>query len=53
VITGMDGYNTTISSKDIIRSNNYLVANSLNGTHIADTDENWPLRLTGANVTGA
>jgi PKD domain len=53
VITGMDGYNTTISSKDVIRSSNYLVANSLNGTHIADTDENWPLRFTGANVTGS
>ena len=53
VITGKDGYNTTISSKDIIRSSNYLVANSLNGTHIADSDENWPLRFTGANVTGS
>ena len=38
---------------DIIRSSNYLVANSLNGTHIADSDENWPLRLTGANVSGS
>jgi len=52
VITGMDGYNTTISSKDIIRSSNYLVANSLNGTHIPDGDENWPLRFTGTNVFG-
>jgi PKD repeat protein len=53
VITGNDSYTTTISSKDIIRSSNYLLANSLNGTHIADSDENWPLRLTGANVTGS
>ena len=53
LITGTDGYNTTISSKDIIRSSNYLLANSLNGAHIADNDENWPLRLTGANVTGS
>ena len=52
LITGNDGYTTTISSKDIIRSSNYLLANSLNGTHIPDNDENWPLRLTGANVTG-
>ena len=53
VITGTDDYTTTISSRDIIRSSNYLVANSLNGTHIADSDENWPLRLTGANVSGS
>ena len=53
VITGRDGSATTIPSKDIIRSSNYLVANSLNGTHIADDDENWPLRLTGVNVSGA
>ena len=52
VITGIDGYTTTVSSKDIIRSSNYLVANSLNGTHIADSDENWPLRFTGDNVNG-
>ena len=53
VITGKDGYNTTISSKDIIRSSNYLVANSLNDTHIADSDENWPLRFTGVSVNGS
>ena len=53
LITGKDGYNTTISSKDIIRSSNYLVANSLNDTHIADSDENWPLRFTGVSVNGS
>ena len=53
IITGKDGITTTIPSKDIIRSSNYLVANSLNGTHIADNDENWPLRLAGANVSGS
>jgi len=53
VITGTDDYSTTISSKDIIRSSNYLIANSLNGTHIDDSDESWPLRLTGTNVTGS
>ena len=52
-ITGTDGYTTTVLSKDIIRSSNYIVANSLDGTHIADSDENWPLRFTGANVTGS
>ena len=29
------------------------MANSLNGTHIDESDENWPLRLTGANVSGS
>ena len=53
VITAGDGFNTTISSKDIIRSSNYLLANSLNSSHIPDSDENWPLRFTGANVTGS
>jgi PKD repeat protein len=52
VITGKDGYTTTISSKDEIRSSNYLIANSLNGTHIAEEDESWPLRLVGQNVSG-
>ncbi len=52
VIIGTDGYSTTIDSRQIIRSSNYLVANSLNGFHIPDTDDNWPLRLTGANVSG-
>jgi PKD repeat protein len=52
VITGKDGNSTTIFSKDIIRSNKYIIANSLNGTHIPDTDESFPLRLTGENVTG-
>ena len=53
IVTGDDGYSTVIDSKEIIRNSNFIVANSLNGTHIADSDENWPLRLTGANVTGS
>ncbi len=52
VITAGDGYNTTIDSILIGRNSNYIVANSLNGSHIAETDSNWPLRLTGVNVTG-
>ena len=53
LITGRDGYTTTIPSENIIRSSNYLVANSLNGSHIDEIDENWPLRFTGANVNGS
>ena len=52
VITGKDDYTTTLSSSDIIRSSNYLIANSLNGTHIAEEDDSWPLRFTGVNVSG-
>jgi hypothetical protein len=32
------------------RNTGYIIASSLNGTHIPDTDSNWPLRLTGAGV---
>jgi len=53
ILTGSEGYTTEIDSRDIIRNSNYIVANSLNGVHIPETDENWPLRLTGANVTGS
>jgi PKD repeat protein len=52
IVTGTDGYSTVIDSKEIIRNSNFIVANSLNGTHIDESDENWPLRLTGANVSG-
>ena len=46
-----DGYNVTIDSRETIRNNNYIVANSLNGSQIPESDNNWPLRLSGANVS--
>ncbi|MDD2666912.1 MAG: hypothetical protein PHQ37_08035, partial [Methanocellales archaeon] len=52
-IFASDGYNVTIDSRDTIRNNNYIVANSLNGSHIPEDDDSWPLRLVGVNVTGA
>ncbi len=52
IVTARDGHSTIIPSEQILRNNNYLVANSLNGTRIAEADQNWPLRLTGQNVTG-
>ena len=52
-ITGTDGYNATIPSRLISRNSSYLLANSLNGTHISESDENWPLRFTGAGVSGS
>jgi hypothetical protein len=52
LITGADGSSAEIDSREIIRNSNYIVANSLNGVAIAADDENWPLRLTGADVMG-
>jgi DMSO/TMAO reductase YedYZ molybdopterin-dependent catalytic subunit len=52
VITASDGHSVTLRSQDVARSNNYIVANSLNGAHIPDTDADWPLRLVGAGATG-
>jgi DMSO/TMAO reductase YedYZ molybdopterin-dependent catalytic subunit len=53
VITASDGYSTTIDSRDIIRNTNHIIANTLNGVAFAEGDENWPLRLTGAGVSGS
>lgn len=52
VITAADGYSVTIDSADIIRNNDYIIANSLNGALIPESDSNWPLRLVGPAVTG-
>ena len=51
-ITATDGYSVIINSRNTIRSNNYIIANSLNGTLLAETGDSWPLRLVGQNVTG-
>ena len=51
VIAG-DETETVIDSRDIIRNNNYIIANSLDGQHMTSEDSSWPLRLVGANVTG-
>jgi PKD repeat protein len=52
-ITGSDGGNYTFDSRSTIRNANYIVANTLNGTTIPETDDSWPLRLVGQNVSGA
>ncbi|KUG10026.1 cell surface protein [hydrocarbon metagenome] len=52
IVTASDGFSRTIPSELIIRNNNYIVANALNGTRFAEDDGNWPLRLVGQNVTG-
>ncbi len=53
IITGADGYSAELDSRDVMQNSDFLVANSLNGVHIAADDENWPLRLTGAEVSGS
>jgi DMSO/TMAO reductase YedYZ molybdopterin-dependent catalytic subunit len=47
VISNADGVSVTINSTNIIRNANYIVANTLNGENIPDTDEDWPLVLVG------
>ena len=53
VITADDGHSITIDSRDIDRNNNYIIANSLDGALIPESDSSWPLRLVGANASGA
>jgi len=52
VITAADGYSTTIDSTAITRNSNYIVANTRDGAHIPDSDDDWPLRLVGPAVNG-
>ncbi|RZN15436.1 MAG: hypothetical protein EF812_02485 [Methanosarcinales archaeon] len=52
-IIASDGHSVTIDSRDTIRNSNYIVANTLNSTHIHEDSSNWPLRLIGANVSSA
>ena len=52
VLTAEDGYSVTIDSQDIIRNNDYIVANTLDEYNIPETDDNWPLKLVGPAVNG-
>jgi len=52
VLTARDGAQVFIDSRNIIRNNNYIVANTLSGVHIPDTSSSWPLRLVGLSATG-
>jgi DMSO/TMAO reductase YedYZ molybdopterin-dependent catalytic subunit len=51
-IFASDGYTATINSRETIRNSNYIVANTLDGSHIAEDDDSWPLRLVGVDATG-
>jgi DMSO/TMAO reductase YedYZ molybdopterin-dependent catalytic subunit len=52
VITAGDGSSVTIDSMDIIRNSNYIVANTLDGAPIPESNR-WPLCLVGPVVTEA
>ncbi len=52
VLTADDGHAVTIDGTEIARNNNYIVANTLDGLLIPETDDNWPLRLVGPNLSG-
>ncbi|MFO7772353.1 MAG: CFI-box-CTERM domain-containing protein [Dehalococcoidia bacterium] len=51
VITNADGHSVSIDSRDIIRNEDYIIANTLDGVNMLDADENWPLILVGPGVT--
>jgi PKD repeat protein len=49
-ITTTHGATIGIDSRIGIRDNDFIAANSLNGTHIPDTSPAWPLQLVGAGI---
>ncbi|MGI6551909.1 MAG: stalk domain-containing protein [Bacillota bacterium] len=52
VISSRDGKSAVIDSAHIMRNTDYIVANSLNGALIPESDSSWPLRLVGPAVSG-
>jgi DMSO/TMAO reductase YedYZ molybdopterin-dependent catalytic subunit len=48
IIVKAADYATSFASADVARSNDYIVANKINGEPL---DDSWPLRLVGAGVT--
>ena len=53
VITAADGSIVTIDSKNIDRNADYIVANTIDGTPIPESDKSWPLCLVGPAATGS
>jgi hypothetical protein len=49
-VTGKSGAVTTLDSKSVARSSNYIIANSRNGAAIPGTDADGPLKLVGSGV---
>ncbi len=52
MLTGADGTLVVIDSADIIKNQDFIVANTLDGVNLANNDERWPLVLVGPGVTG-
>ena len=50
-VTGADGTSVTLDSAKIAMSNDYMVANAMEGNPLGDNE--FPLRLVGAGPTGA
>ncbi|GAB7015503.1 hypothetical protein [Methanogenium cariaci] len=51
-IIAEDGFETVIDSRNTIRNNNYIIANTLNGQLMRPEDgTGWPLCLVGPNVS--
>ncbi|MDD2442874.1 MAG: S-layer homology domain-containing protein [Desulfotomaculaceae bacterium] len=48
LVKATDGYTKDFNSKDVTKSNNYIIADKCNGAPL--TDSSWPLRLIGAGV---
>ncbi len=51
VITASDSYSTTIDSPNIIRSSDYIVANTMDGVPLTVESGYWPLKLVGPAVS--
>ena len=52
VITNDNGESVTLDSRLTIRNSNYIIANELNDHLINLEEDDWPLKLTGENITG-
>jgi uncharacterized repeat protein (TIGR02543 family) len=50
-VTASDGFYKQFSSIGIARSNDYIIANRLNGVRFTDGDSYYPLRLVGNAIT--
>ncbi len=52
-IIAADGYSVKVASQEIIRNDDFIVANMQDGAAIPESDKNWPLRLVGPVVKGS
>ena len=55
IVKAGDGYSKELLSGAVARSNDYIVANTLNGTALPMAGDHppWPLRLVGAGAAGS